>query len=472
MKKVLLVNANTEKSPYPVPPLGLCLLAEHLKSFYNVAVYDGTFDEGKSLCLEVERFKPDYIGFSIRNIDDVVADCPVFYPYKIMQEFIDPVRNVTDRPLILGGSGFSIFPGELMHLTGADYGISGEGEETFLRLLQRLDHGHSPAGMPNIWCGAHTPSEKTTFLSLANASDSCIDQKIDFEPYRTRGVYSIQTKRGCALGCIYCTYPCIEGTEYRFRHPDDIAREIRDASERLGDIVFEFVDSTFNEPPGHAEAVCEAIIRSGSRLRLRTMGINPRHTNKRLFQLMQQADFMQIDVTPDSASAKMIRNLRKGFTMDDIRRTAGLIRETNMPTMWFFLFGGPGETMDTFLETINFIDEFINPEDLVYLAAGLRIYPGTPLWKRALRDQYIKPGTPLFYPPVFYFSPEIGKEKLNSLIREAAATRYHCLPPTETTPDAWMLEQALTMRREQGLQEPMFRTLLRIRKNQWMKGKR
>jgi radical SAM superfamily enzyme YgiQ (UPF0313 family) len=140
--------------------------------------------------------------------------------------------------------------------------------------------------------------------------------------------------------------------------------------------------------------------------------------------------------------------------------------------MWFFLFGGPGETMDTFLETINFIDEFINPEDLVYLAAGLRIYPGTPLWKRALRDQYIKPGTPLFYPPVFYFSPEIGKEKLNSLIREAAATRYHCLPPTETTPDAWMLEQALTMRREQGLQEPMFRTLLRIRKNQWMKGKR
>ncbi|MBN1198902.1 MAG: hypothetical protein JXA23_06100, partial [Bacteroidales bacterium] len=78
MKKVLLVNTNTEKFPYPIPPLGLSLLASSLESWYEMKVYDGVFDEGKSLPDVVRSFQPDYIGFSIRNIDDVVADRTIF----------------------------------------------------------------------------------------------------------------------------------------------------------------------------------------------------------------------------------------------------------------------------------------------------------------------------------------------------------------------------------------------------------
>ena len=74
MTKVLLVNTNIEKYPYPIPPLGLCLLSSYLKPNYEVRVYDGIFDEGKSLRAMVQEFCPDYVGFSIRNIDDVIAE--------------------------------------------------------------------------------------------------------------------------------------------------------------------------------------------------------------------------------------------------------------------------------------------------------------------------------------------------------------------------------------------------------------
>ena len=131
MKKVLLVNTNIEKSPYPVPPVGLCLLASVLEDMFSVKVYDGVFDEGKSLVGLVGQYAPDYIGFSIRNIDDVVADRPLFYIDRIISDFIEPVKKITSVPIILGGSGFSIFPGELMELTGADYGIVGEGGRYF-----------------------------------------------------------------------------------------------------------------------------------------------------------------------------------------------------------------------------------------------------------------------------------------------------------------------------------------------------
>ena len=46
-----------------------------------------------------------------------------------------------------------------------------------------------------------------------------IDRRIDYAPYLARSSYPVQTKRGCAHRCIYCTYNCIEGFRYRTRPP-------------------------------------------------------------------------------------------------------------------------------------------------------------------------------------------------------------------------------------------------------------
>jgi radical SAM superfamily enzyme YgiQ (UPF0313 family) len=40
-------------------------------------------------------------------------------------------------------------------------------------------------------------------------------------PYlRTGGMLNLQTQRGCAHRCCYCTYPLIEGTRHRSRSPE------------------------------------------------------------------------------------------------------------------------------------------------------------------------------------------------------------------------------------------------------------
>ena len=149
---------------------------------------------------------------------------------------------------------------------------------------------------------------------------------------------------------------------------------------------------------------------------------------------------------------------------------ATTIRKFNLPTMWFFLFGSPGENEDTFKETLDFIDQYINPEDLVYMASGLRVYPQTPLEKTALKEQLIKPGQSLLYPPVFYFSKGITRERLTQLIHDVSAERINCIYSAETRPSLEMMQEAHKLRAEQQLKEPMFRTLLRIRKEWKMKG--
>lgn len=467
MKKVLLINTNIEKFPYPIPPIGLCLIASYLKSWYEVKVYDGVFDEGKSLAELVLNFHPDYIGFSIRNIDDVVAGKTFFYIEHIQRDFILPVRMISQVPIILGGSGFSVFPKEVMAFTGADYGVVGEGEESFLRLLQCLDEGKSVTHLSQVLKkGDDKDIEAQTnhFLEYNTTPFSEIDRQIDFDPYQQRGVYSIQTKRGCALGCIYCTYPALEGKKYRLRDPDDVAREIDEAVERVGNVTFEFVDSTFNEPAGHAEEICRAIIRRKIKPHLRTMGVNPGNTSSELFELLLEAGFRQIDITPDSAAPSVIKNLKKGFTRKDIERTARLVSNYNLPAMWFFLFGGPGETPVTVRQTRDFIDEYISREDMVLMLAGLRIYPGTPLEQIALKEGIIGKEDSLFHPSPYYFSAQTPKKELDEMLIGIHDSFHNCILASESSPPPEMLQKAITLRRERRLTEPMFRTLLRIRK--------
>ncbi len=463
MKKVLLVNTNTEKKPYPVPPLGLCIIAGILERDYQVTIYDGAFDEGNNLPRVIADFNPDYIGVSIRNIDDMDIVNPTNFIHPILEQFIRPIRKATRAPLILGGSAFSILPDYLMSFYDADFGVIGEGEILFPQLLHCLDSGDDPSRLSSILSRENrTVSREKTDVAMAGIPRAEIDRRIDYGPYRTRSSYPIQTKRGCAHRCIYCTYNCIEGYRYRTRPPEQVAEEIREASERLGLVTFEFVDSTFNDPPGHGEAICREIVRRDLAVRLRTMGINPRNTSRELFELMRRAGFAQIDSTPDSASPAMLENLGKNFTLADLQRAARLIREAEMPTMWFFIFGGPGETTATIEESFDFIDEFISPCDMVHMTCGLRIYPGTGLQRRAIEDGIIDPKDDLA-PTRFYVSPAIGRDRLFDIIKTASLSRPHCVPIMETNPPPEMMREAMKMREEGALTEPMFRTLLRLR---------
>jgi radical SAM superfamily enzyme YgiQ (UPF0313 family) len=465
MKKVLLINTNTETQPYPVPPIGLCLLAAKIEDRYKVVVFDGTFSAVEDLYKLVKEFNPDYIGFGIRNIDNMVYENRTVYIDKIKVSFTEPLRKISLATFILGGSGFSIYPEALLEYLGIDIGIVGEADASFLLLLEHLDNDKDLSDISNVvirnkktYKAAHLKTIDK--LSLPSAD---IDRFISFDPYKSRGAYSVQTKRGCSHKCIYCTYPLIEGSNYKVRDAGMVASEIGEAYQRLGNVTFEFVDSTFNDPAGHAENICREIIKRGIRPRLRTMGINPRNTSKELFDLMMKAGFSQIDCTPDSASPKMLKNLKKNFTLGQLIKTANLISDNNLPTMWFFLFGGPGENEQTFAETFDFIDKYINPEDMVHMTSGIRIYPGTALYNIAVKEGVMSPNNKLL-DPVYYVSPELGMETLARMIKEAAKKRHFCVPSYESTPPKEMMIQAMDLQSRMTVKEPMFRTLLRLRK--------
>ena len=466
MKKVLLVNTNMAMAPYPAPPIGISLVAAGLEGKYEIRVYDGTFAGGGGLPAALGELKPDYVGVGIRNIDDFVTRQGGSFIESIHDEFIRPLNEARSVPLILGGAGFSLFPARLMELFKADYGIVGEADTVFPALLRALDAGED-AAMPGVVArtdeGVISVERVSPAEGRLNIRFSNIDRKVDYGPYRGRGSYPVQTKRGCVHRCIYCTYPIVEGNRYRVRLPSEVVDEIEETSRRLGAVTFEFVDSTFNDPPGHADEICREIVRRKLDVRLRTMGVNPANVTTGLLELMKHAGFAQIDCTPDSASPGMIASMRKNFSRETLEKAAGYIREQGMPTIWFFIFGGPGETRETFLESMDFIDRFVLEEDMVQMTEGLRVYPGTGLYDTALAQGIVKESDSLVE-PYYYVSPELGAEGLAELVRLAAEDRFNCVPSSESVPGPAMMKEAIRIREAEGLTEPMFRTLLRLRR--------
>jgi radical SAM superfamily enzyme YgiQ (UPF0313 family) len=464
MKTVLLVNANECVVPYPVPPLGLALLAAALDGHYRVEFCDLLTAGEAGLTEMLARQPPDFVGVSIRNVDDVAMHAPVFFIDRIRTVLVPLLRRATPAPIILGGSGFTLLPTEILAATGADYGVVGEGEVTFPLLLEALAAGRSPASLPGVVTRGQTADSilPAPAASLAGTPAVALGTLISWDAYRQRGACPIQTKRGCVHRCAYCSYPRIEGRTFRCRTATAVVDEIERLAAQLGPLPFEFVDSIFNDPPGHAEAICREIIRRGLRVSLRTMGLNPANVTPELLGLMQEAGFQQVDCTPDSASPTMLRNLGKNFALPDLQRAAESIRASGMPCKWFFLLGGPGETLETLRETFAFIDAYVAPDDIAHLSTGLRIYPGTPLHETALREGQIAPDTSLLR-PVFYVSPGLGPEGLRATVHAWTRSRPNCIPAEEFPPPPDLVQEALALRRRDGLQEPLMRTLLRLR---------
>ncbi len=467
MKKVLLINTNTVTAPYPIPPIGLCSVAHAVANEYEVRVFDGLQGDVAALVAATEDFRPDYVGLSIRNIDNVTMERPQYYLDAIRAQVVEPIRSCTGAPMILGGAGFTILAPEVMEALGADFGVAGEGEAAFPALLRALDAGADATSIPRVVSGR---GRGAAAGAIALDPDALpfprLDSWIDFTPYRSKGAYSLQMKRGCDRECVYCTYPAIEGGRYRVRSVMRIVDELQETRDRIGDVMFEFVDSTLNAPAGLLEDVCREIVRRGLQVRLRSMGINPMGVTGETLDLMKAAGFVQIDCTPDAASPRTLQGMRKGFTLDALRQTAALIRAHDMPTMWFFVFGGPGENEETIQETFDFIDACIAPVDLVHVAQGLRIYPNTRLHAIAVEQGVIPCDQPMLN-PCFYASPLVPGDRMTHFMDECLSLRPNCLRASEITPPPELVRAAEKLRREQGLTEPMFRTLLRLRAALW-----
>lgn len=433
--KILLINSNQEVNPWPVIPLGLTYIARVLTDQnHQVTFLDLVFTKKcqRAIQNKLKKCQPDLIGVSIRNIDNVNMCNPFFYLEQIKRDIISACRSNSKAPIILGGSAVGISPKMIMDYLEVDYAVAGDGEQPIVTLINELERNSVPQiEIDGLYSRNEDGSIKAP-RSLARGDFSCLRHPepyhwIDYPLYQRRGgVANIQAKRGCVFNCIYCSYNIIEGKCYRLREPEDIADEIEKWIEIEHPRCIEFVDSTFNSPLEHAIAICQEINKRQFKQRLTTMGLNPGCLSSELMSQMRNAGFEQCMCSPDSASQRILENLKKNFHYDDLIHAVELFRENDFRTFWFFILGGPGETKQTVQETLNFCRDRISKKDVIHITIGFRVFDDTRL-ADIMRSDYMLTDDYTFLFPQFYCSPHIEPIEILKMVHETAISNKNII---------------------------------------------
>lgn len=419
--KLLLVSANRERSPYPVFPIGLACLSTPLAAAgHGLSALDLCFEPEpeRALTEAIDRLSPDAVLLSVRNVDNVT--------WPDSRSYIEGVRLLAETCrekalLIVGGSGFSLMPEVLMKEFCADYGVVGEGEEVLPRLLECVERNEDAGTLPGVLVKG-----REGFLPPRPAVMGTPDRGLfDLARYRREGgMANIQTKRGCPFSCVYCTYPLLEGSRVRVRPPAEVTAEVRDLYHRCGIDYLYFVDDIFNYPVEYAEELCSLL--TAERLPVKWSAfINPSFVTPRLLDLMAAAGCDALEFGTDSGSPVMLKSLGKSFGRDDILEASRRCTEAGLDFAHYILFGGPGENAETVEESFRTMDEAA-PTAVIGMV-GIRIFPGTPLCRRALDEGLVLPGDPLLE-PVFYLSEE-ERRSLAALVAEKALVRKNWVVP-------------------------------------------
>jgi radical SAM superfamily enzyme YgiQ (UPF0313 family) len=351
----------------------------------------------------------------LRNIDNTDATDPRGF-IEIYRGLIEAIKRHSNALIVLGGSGFTIFPSETMEALNADYGIIGEGEQLTL-LIDAIEKGQDATSIPGV-VTRHirkpipAPWNKP-FVREFHGNHSHLEFYL-----KNGGMLNLQTKRGCHFNCIYCTYPHIEGRSQRLIAPAEVA----DTALRLqaaGAKYFFIADSAFNSDYSHNIAVAKAFKKVGISIPWGAFFV-PIKPPADYFRIMADAGLTHVEFGTESLSNHVLASYRKPFRVHHVFDAHEAAIDAGLYVAHYFLLGGPGENSDTLNETLSKVDNL--KKTVLFFFCGMRIYPFTDLYEMAVMEGQV-PETLSILEPLFYRSPSIDADEIIPLVKKRAGDR-------------------------------------------------
>jgi len=232
------------------------------------------------------------------------------------------------------------------------------------------------------------------------------------EPY-----ISLYTGRGCPAQCVFCLWPqTIGGHQYRARSPENVAAEMAHAQKLFPQVKeFFFDDDTFTINLPRAREIARRLKPLGL-----TWSCNSRaNVNYETIKLMKECGLRLFLVGYESGSAPILERVKKGVTLEEMRRFTRDCRELGVLIHGTFVLGLPIETRETIEETIRFAMELDVFSIQVSLAAP---YPGTELYELARQNGWLaqKNKTDMLHDDGLQQSaleyPELSKEEIYAAV--------------------------------------------------------
>ena len=393
--KVLLINCPIRLEAQPnCIPYGLATIAAVLRrDGFDVEIYD----------INATRPKPDVVlkDLSCRQWE-IAGVSGLITTYNYQKWLIPELKRINPRAFVLSGGGLATSsPGLVFKNIPVDAVAVGEGEQTMLEVCRTIRDGGDLSDVPGIRFRRNgsiiVNSDRKNIDDLDTIPFPAWDL-LPMEVYLKNPIWgdvannssgfredvkvtksmNVISSRGCPFSCNYC-YHLFGRSNYRFRSPQNVVDEIEVLVDRYNVDFIGFVDDNMMASKRRLLEFCDLMEKKRFPI---TWGCHGRVTSAGLeiLERMAEVGCVWIGYGIESGSQKILDAMNKKATVREAKEAIINTRKVGIYPNTTFIFGYPGESLESIQETIDFKKEM-----------GLKCgsffatpYPGTPLYRQAL----------------------------------------------------------------------------------------
>lgn len=299
----------------------------------------------KDISRTIKNVNPDYIGIQMYTAT-----------FKSAQNIANIAKFLNSKiKIVVGGTHPSLDPEGTMRSGPYDYVVRGEGEYTFLDIVNEVE--------PSQIKGLTFRNKEGTIISN---DDRLFIENLDMLPFPVREQIYIEkekidsgaiiTSRGCPFKCAYCASPRIWQKKVRYRSVENILEELEYIKKQLNVPIVRFQDDTFTLNKNRAVEICEGILKRDLNIKW-ICDTRVDKLDKNLLCLMKKAGCIRIKIGVESGSDRILKSVKKGIVNEQIKRAVKIIKEVDIPLTIYLMIGFPDETDKEIEQTIHFAEE-------------------------------------------------------------------------------------------------------------------
>lgn len=361
----------------------------------------------------IADFAPSVVGISCKSQNFLSATRVAQLAKTVSKDIV----------VVIGGPHPSLQKAEVLKEDCFDIGVFGEGEITILEVLQAQTGHKALSEIPGI---AYREGGKVVINSnreliqdldaLPFPITSAPEVLKDYVKYPKEAFRYIFATRGCPYNCSFCGSRYIWTRKPRFRSVENILREIKEL-QKLGINWIHFDDDTFGIKRSFIKELANALAQQCPDISWSCeMHVNLIDTE--IISLMKKAGCKDIQMGIESGNNTILKEIRKGITIEGAINAAQIIKKANISLELFFMVGFPQETEETLNDTFKAIKN-IPCDNIIY--SIFTPYPGTELFNYCKQEGIIPENFDVamcnHQSPINYFSPKIPREKFFTLVR-------------------------------------------------------
>ncbi|HSW56223.1 MAG TPA: radical SAM protein [Ignavibacteriaceae bacterium] len=355
----------------PYPPLGILYISTYLKEHgIDNKVFDTTFSSKNEFKKYLVDEKPDYIAIYVNlmtkiNVLDII-------------KYIKSTDSIKSAKIILGGPEVRYNATDLLEL-GADFVVIGEGEETTLELINRLEMKNAKDFKNINGIGFKDEKGKIVFnaeRSLISDIDTLpvpnrngIDIRKYQEAWKERhgmNAVSVSTMRGCPYTCRWCSR-AVYGLTYRRRSPEKVVEELLQIKQEYNPDTIWFVDDVFTISHKWLAGFNEELKRKNLKIKYECITRADR-MNEEVIETLKDSGAFRVWIGAESGSQRIIDAMDRRVKVEQVREMIQLAKKHDIETGTFIMLGYPGETEKDIEQTITHLKKS-NPDHFTITVA-------------------------------------------------------------------------------------------------------